>query len=67
LKTRAIFNKQSIGDISKGDFIAPSDVTVKDIAESWYKRKNDAGTYRMARFRTGGSTLTSISFQPSAT
>jgi hypothetical protein len=28
------FNKQSIGDISKGDFVAPSDVTVKDIAEA---------------------------------
>jgi hypothetical protein len=40
------FNKQSIGDISKGDFVAPSDVTVKDIAESWHKRKKDAGTYR---------------------
>jgi integrase len=40
------YNKQSIGDISKGDFVAPSEITVKDVAESWYKRKKDAGTYR---------------------
>jgi Phage integrase, N-terminal SAM-like domain len=40
------YNKQSVGDISKGDFVAPSDIPVKDIAESWYTRKKDAGTYR---------------------
>lgn len=40
------YNKQSLGDVSKGDFVAPSDVTVKDMAESWYTRKKDAGTYR---------------------
>jgi integrase len=40
------YNKQSLGDIAKGDFVAPSDITVKDIVESWYKRKKDAGTYR---------------------
>src|SRR3954463_14899514 len=40
------YDKQSHGDISKGDFIAPSDITVKEIAEAWYKRKKDAATYR---------------------
>ena len=28
------FNKQSLGDVSKGEFVAPSDITIKDIAES---------------------------------
>jgi integrase len=42
------FNKQTQGDISKGDFIAPSDVTVKDIADAWHKRKVDAAGYRPA-------------------
>jgi integrase len=40
------YNKQSQGEVSKGDFVAPSDVTVNDVAESWYKRKENAGTYR---------------------
>ena len=40
------YNKQSLGDVSKGDFVAPSDVTVKDMADAWHKRKKDAGTYR---------------------
>ncbi|MGH7844506.1 MAG: tyrosine-type recombinase/integrase [Candidatus Binatia bacterium] len=46
LKEATAYNKQSHGDISKGDFVAPSDITVKDIAEAWYKRKKDAGSYR---------------------
>jgi integrase len=46
LEDARTYNKQSIGEISKGDFVAPSDVTVKDMAEAWYKRKKDAGTYR---------------------
>jgi len=45
LEDARAFNKQSQGDVSKGDFVAPSDVTVKNVAESWYKRKKDAGTY----------------------
>src|SRR5262245_60716374 len=46
LKEATAYNKQSHGDISKGDFVAPSEVTVKDVAETWYKRKKDAGSYR---------------------
>src|SRR5262245_6045175 len=40
------YNKESLGDISKGDFTAPSAVTIKDVCEQWYSRKKDAGTYR---------------------
>jgi integrase len=46
LKDARAYDKQSLGDISKGDFVAPSDLTVKDMAETWYGRKKDAGTYR---------------------
>ncbi len=48
LKDARAYDKQSLGDISKGDFVAPSDVTVKDIAEAWHKRKVDAAGYRPA-------------------
>jgi integrase len=48
LKDARAYDKQSLGDISKGDFVAPSDVTVKDIAEAWHKRKMDAAGYRPA-------------------
>src|SRR5262249_61060752 len=40
------YNKESLGDISKGDFVAPSSVTVLDVCEQWYRRKKDAGPYR---------------------
>jgi hypothetical protein len=33
LKSARNYDKQSLGDISKGDFVAPSDTTVKDVAE----------------------------------
>ena len=46
LKDACDYDKQSVGDISKGDFVAPSDLTVTDMAETWYGRKKDAGTYR---------------------
>src|SRR5205809_654669 len=46
LKGAREYDRISKGDITKGDFIAPSDVTVKDVAEQWYTRKKDAGTYR---------------------
>jgi integrase len=40
------YSKQSLGDVSKGDFVAPLKITIRDMAESWYKRKKDAGIYR---------------------
>jgi integrase len=40
------YNKQSLGDISKGEYVAPSSTTVKETADTWHKRKNEAGTYR---------------------
>jgi integrase len=48
LEDARAWNKQSLGDISKGDFVAPSAVTVRDEAEAWHKRKVDAGGYRPA-------------------
>lgn len=42
------YNKQSLGDVSKRDFVAPSDVTVKETADAWHKRKVDAAGYRAA-------------------
>lgn len=46
LKDARTYDKQSQGEVSKRDFVAPSDITVKDVAEAWHKRKKDAGTYR---------------------
>ena len=48
LEDARAYNKQSHGDISRGDFVAPSDMTVKDIADAWHKRKVDAAGYRPA-------------------
>ncbi|HEX9262837.1 MAG TPA: site-specific integrase [Candidatus Binatia bacterium] len=48
LEDARAYDKQSLGDISKGDFVAPSDVTVKEIAEAWHKRKVDTAGYRPA-------------------
>lgn len=42
------FNKQSLGAVSKGEFVSPSNDTIKDIAERWHARKKDAGTYRFS-------------------
>ena len=36
LEDACSYNKQSLGDVSKGDFVAPSEITVKDMTESWY-------------------------------
>jgi integrase len=46
LKAAREHNKQSLGDISKGDFVAPSDTTVAAVAEQWYGRKKEANVYR---------------------
>src|SRR5262249_36028703 len=42
------YNKESLGEISKGEFITPSTVTVRQEAEAWYEEKNIAGTYRFS-------------------
>jgi integrase len=46
LKDARAYNKQSQGEVSKGDFVAPSTITVKDVCEQWYTKKKDANTYR---------------------
>src|SRR5262249_44739379 len=40
------YNKESLGDISKGDFVPPSAVTVLDAAKSWLARKAESNGYR---------------------
>jgi len=42
------FQKDVLAQISKREYVKPSDKTVGEISEEWYKRKVDAGTYRRA-------------------
>ncbi|HEX5606756.1 MAG TPA: hypothetical protein VFY96_09590 [Candidatus Binatia bacterium] len=60
------YNKQALGDISKGDFVAPSDVTVKDMAESWHKRKKDAGGHGAATLQNWRTHIENTSCRRSA-
>ena len=46
LKAAREYDRISKGDISKGGFAAPSNSTVKDTAEAWYKHKADSDGYR---------------------
>src|SRR5215813_9056859 len=46
LKAAREYDRISKGIISKNDFVAPSAVTLRHEAESWYDEKKDAGTYR---------------------
>lgn len=45
-KSALAFDKQTKGDVSKGDYVAPSDQTVSDCADVWIRKKEDAGGYR---------------------
>jgi integrase len=40
--------KDVTAQVSKGDFVPPSNDTIKEIADKWHKKKADAGTYRFA-------------------
>src|SRR5262245_56435172 len=51
LKAARAYDKQSHGAISKGDFVAPSTTTIKDVCEQWHSKKKDAGTYRFGTLR----------------
>ena len=44
----AAFEKDVLAQVSKREYVKPSDKTVQEIAEEWYNRKADAGTYRRA-------------------
>jgi integrase len=46
LEDARAYSKQTAGDVSKGEFVAPSDTTVKEMAAAWYQRKEEPGTYR---------------------
>src|ERR1044071_6963455 len=42
------FEKDSLAQVSKREYVRPSDKTVSDVAAEWYQKKVDAGTYRRA-------------------
>ncbi len=44
----AAFEKDVLAQVAKREYVKPSDKTVQEIAEEWYNRKADAGTYRRA-------------------
>jgi integrase len=46
LEDARAYDRISKGDISKGDFVAPSNITIKDVAEAWYSHKVDSNGYR---------------------
>jgi hypothetical protein len=60
------FNKQSIGDISKGDFVAQPILPSRISPNPDTSERTTLAHIGMVRFTTGESTLTSISCQPSA-
>ncbi|MCE3242663.1 MAG: hypothetical protein K0Q83_3170 [Deltaproteobacteria bacterium] len=66
LKTRAISISKSIGDISKGDFVAQPILPSRISPNPGTSERTTLAHIGMVRFTTGESTLTSISCQPSA-
>jgi hypothetical protein len=47
-KEAADFEKDSLAQVAKRGYIKPSAKMVCEVADDWYKRKADAGTYRRA-------------------
>lgn len=48
MKAARQFDKETQGDISKGEFLAPSSFTVEKMANEWHQRKQDSAGYRPA-------------------
>jgi len=48
LKAAREYDRISKGDISKGDFVAPINTTVRETAEEWFAHKKDSNGYRLA-------------------
>jgi hypothetical protein len=42
------YEKEKLDEVEKREFVKPSDKTVREIAEEWYQKRVDAGTYRRA-------------------
>jgi hypothetical protein len=40
------FQKESLAQVAKQEYVKPSDDTVKEIAEHWREKKVEAGTYK---------------------
>jgi integrase len=47
-KEAADFEKNVLAQVTRREYVKPSHKTVEEIAEDWYRRKVDAGTYRRA-------------------
>jgi integrase len=47
-KDAADFEKDSLAQVAKREYIKPSAKLLGEVADDWYKRKVDAGTYRRA-------------------
>jgi integrase len=47
-KAAADFEKDSLAQVAKREYVKPSGKTVQEVAEEWYQRKVNAGTYRRA-------------------
>jgi integrase len=47
-KEAVAYEKEKLDEVEKREFVKPSDKTVREIAEEWYQKKVDAGTYRRA-------------------
>ena|SRR5215203_2025561 len=45
-KLAADFEKDALSQIAKREYVRPTDKTVCEVAEDWYKRKVEASTYR---------------------
>jgi hypothetical protein len=47
-KEAASFEKDALAQVSKREYVKPSEKTIHEVSEEWYQRKIDAGTYRRA-------------------
>jgi len=47
-KMAADYEKDVLAQVTSREYVRPSGKTVREVAEDWYRRKVDAGTYRRA-------------------
>lgn len=45
------FEKEVAAQVQKGDFVRPSAETVREVADKWFQRKVEAGTYRRSTLK----------------
>ena len=49
------FQKTTLSQVEKREYIKPTQKTVGELAEEWYQRKVDSGTYRYSALRSWGN------------